>query len=380
MSLYEFVKQNPCKFLQTQTLETRRGTLRVFYFLVFLFSLRHIDLLTGTHKQANIVSENAPSPTKKTHGFTLLEKRFLRKDLKKDTKTTNPSMQSWHFALEQGLTFRLATCVEWPPRFVSIWQDWTFHWCCSIYTRESEKLTILDIRECKTNSIFIRENIRESEKAWGSRIPGSRVREFSDVDFKSNSITVKLICFNTILQECKTPWEERFRWPQFVLEDKNIPSSNEKPPSFRLSPEVKAASVCEANAFSNSGSVDVYEVLSDPLSLDVVGVCGRCTIGPERAWVQAVCRKSNRGEQVQNRNSVLSSFRYQSRCVCVFQWHTQHLSLLPYPWHTTKSDLVFQHGTDVRAQVSLTEALTLFHKVQVEKWNVSCKNLDEQWQ
>ena len=82
------------------------------------------------------------------------------------------------------------------------------HWCCLIYTRESEKLTILDIRECKTNSSFIQENIRESEKAWGSRIPGWRVREFSDVDFQieqhhcSSHSDLKFILTKKVLPTC----------------------------------------------------------------------------------------------------------------------------------------------------------------------------------
>ncbi len=37
--------------------------------------------------------------------------------------------------------------------------------CCSIHRRESENLTILGIRECKSNSIFIQEDPRIRESA-----------------------------------------------------------------------------------------------------------------------------------------------------------------------------------------------------------------------
>ncbi len=58
--------------------------------------------------------------------------------------------------------------------------SWT-HYCCSIYTRESENLTILDIRECKSNSFFIREDprecprIRESLGLSDSRVESPRI-------------------------------------------------------------------------------------------------------------------------------------------------------------------------------------------------------------
>ncbi len=52
---------------------------------------------------------------------------------------------------------------------------WGWPWCCSIYTRESEKLTILDTESVKRTAFSserIQESVRESEKTWVSRILG----------------------------------------------------------------------------------------------------------------------------------------------------------------------------------------------------------------